>query len=467
MRDAALSSLRALRTWSTAWACSAAAAALAALAALASSPPVAAQTCGTEYTIADGDTLGEIAARVYGDATRWTVIFYANQDRLGSNTTLLVRGQALRLPCIGRPADAAAGAAGGGDNAAGGTATNGAADGETGNRQAQDTGRPALSISSMLRRIEFLTADGYPPYTGRELEGGGMITELISAALDVVKAESKGKLEYGISWVNDWSAHLNPLLSTRAFDLGFPWIRPDCVNLSELDQESQFRCRSFFFSDPLYEIMSRLHVRSDSPLASLERDALKGRSLCVPTGYTVRVLDAAGRSLLKDGIITLIRPADMEECFRLLDNGTVDGVVATEMGGLAAATAVGVRERLRTIDEPLGLDTLHVVVAKTHPFARTMLYYVNAGLKRVREEGAYEQIVERHLQRFWDALQANPEAKQPADASASSAGATSVAAGGSTVGQPEADDARTASGGTPAKPDDAADATDTAVGSAN
>src|SRR5262249_49652694 len=48
--------------------------------------PVAsrAQTCGTDYTIREGETLAQIAARVYGNPAQWTIIFYANQDRLGT-----------------------------------------------------------------------------------------------------------------------------------------------------------------------------------------------------------------------------------------------------------------------------------------------------------------------------------------------------------------------------------------------
>src|SRR5262245_46619916 len=63
--------------------------------------PADAQTCGTEYTIKEGETLAQIASRVYGNPSQWTVIFYANQDRLGDNVSMLVPGLALRLPCIG------------------------------------------------------------------------------------------------------------------------------------------------------------------------------------------------------------------------------------------------------------------------------------------------------------------------------------------------------------------------------
>jgi len=200
----------------------------------------AAQTCGTDYTIKEGETLAQIAARVYGNPVQWTVIFYANQDRLGANVSLLVPGLALRLPCIGGAQQ---------PQTLPPIATTPA--------QSPTPSDTAFIISTLLRRVEFLTADGFAPYTGRSLEGGGMLTQVITSAMGLVKEEAKGRFDYGVSWVNDWAAHLNPLLLTRAFDVGFPWARPNCDRV-DLDQSSQFRCQRFFFSDPLYEVITGL-----------------------------------------------------------------------------------------------------------------------------------------------------------------------------------------------------------------
>jgi LysM repeat protein len=56
--------------------------------------PAATGAPGT-YTIAPGDTLGEIASRLYGDATRWRVIARANP---GLNPNRLLVGQVIKLP---------------------------------------------------------------------------------------------------------------------------------------------------------------------------------------------------------------------------------------------------------------------------------------------------------------------------------------------------------------------------------
>jgi len=348
-------------------------------------PPgsVAAQTCGNDYTIREGETLAQIAARVYGNPSQWTIIFYANQDRLGTNVSLLVPGLALRLPCIG----------GSPQPQLPSIATTPA--------QPPTASETAFFISSMLRRVEFLTADGFSPYTGRMLEGGGMLTQIIGGSMGLIKDEAKGRFDYGISWVNDWAAHLNPLLLTRAFDVGFPWARPDC-EAGNLDQSSQFRCQRFFFSEPVYEVVTSLFVRSDSRFKSLRNEEIGGATLCRAAGQPVSELDQMGRNWVRDGKVTLMRPPTVDECFRLLDDGVVDGVVEAELAGRASIASLKLTEKVRIIDQPVALTTYHVLVSKSHPHARTILYYMNTSLQRLRESGEYDRIVERHLARFWE-----------------------------------------------------------------
>ena len=55
------------------------------------------------------------------------------------------------------------------------------------------------------------------------------------------------------------------------------------------------------------------------------------------------------------------------------------------------------------LDHPVALTTYHVLISKSHPHARTILYYMNSSLEKLRESGEYDRIVERHLARFWEA----------------------------------------------------------------
>jgi polar amino acid transport system substrate-binding protein len=356
-----------------------------------------AQTCGSDYVIQANENLSDIAQRVYGDPHKWTVIFYANGDKLERNISLVVPGLAIKIPCLNETQKAAAPVA------------------------ADPALQPppqanALELSSMVRRIEFLTADGYEPFAGRSLANGGMLTDVLSASMNLIKEQSKGAFDYGISWVNDRGAHLNPLLVSRAFDAGFPWTKPNCDNLAELDNDAKYRCQKFFFSDPLSEVLTLLFVRNDASVTFASDDDIVGKKLCQPAGGSTYDLDKGGRNWVKNNKVLLMRPQTMEECFRWLDSNTVDAVVAPDLVGRAHLSALGLADRIHALERPLAVGTLHAIISKTHPYARTMLYYINGSIAKLRESGEYDRIIESHLTHFWE--DQDKKAQSPAAVSA-------------------------------------------------
>ncbi len=346
-----------------------------------------AQTCGADYVVKDGESLADIAARVYGNSSQWTLIFYANQDRMGANASLLVPGLTIRIPCLGgqQPAAAPAGPA------------------ATPSASSSEPQKGAIELSSVVRRIEFLTADGFTPFTDRSLPNGGMITHIVAASMDLIKEQAGGSFGYNVSWVNDWAAHLNPLLITRAFDVGFPWLKPDCDHPADLSQDAKYRCQKFFFSDPLYEVFTVLFVKSNSPITFTKDDEIIGKTLCQPAGSSTYELDKGGRNWVKENKIVLLRPQTIEECFRLLDSGSVNAVVAADLTGKSVIAALGLGDKVKALSRPVAIGTLHLIVPKTHPHASTVLYYINSATAQLRESGEYDRIVDSHLSRFWNA----------------------------------------------------------------
>lgn len=340
-----------------------------------------AQTCGTDYTVQQGDSLAKIASRAYGKSSQWTLIFYANQDRLGGNTSLLVPGLAIRIPCVGNAEPALPVAA---------------------TQEAAEPTPAPIVTSGELKRIEFLTGDDYAPFTGRQLPGGGMSTDIVTRAMELFKQQTGNAVEYHVSWVNDWSAHFNPLLTKRAFDMGFPWYQPPCQNFADLDDDGKYRCKTFFFSRPLFEEQVLFFVKKDSPLQLTSDSEVVGKKVCRPAGYWTFDFDADGRRWTKDNKITLIRPSSSDECFRLLKDGEVDVVSENELTGRASIAKLDAADWVRIVDRPMSILTLHVIVPKTNPNARTMLYYVNTALDKLKESGEFDEIVERHLTAFWE-----------------------------------------------------------------
>jgi polar amino acid transport system substrate-binding protein len=368
---------------------------------LISPAPSAAQSCGTNYVLKPGDTLADIARIVYGSPGQWSVIYYANQDRLGQSATLLVPGLALKIPCLG---------------AQNKPVTQAALPPSTGTPPV-NAAPPAFQLSVMLKRIEFLTAEGYAPFTGRNLPEGGLLIDLLRASMNLIKDEARGGFDFQVSWVNDWAAHLNPLLITRALDAGIPWAKPDCANSAGLDRAGEYICQKFFFSDPFYESVSVMFMRNDAAFDFEKPDQIIGKTLCRMRGGSTQELDKDGRNWLKDSKITLMQPQMAEDCFRLLDERTVDGVVIAELTGQAMASEMGMADRVHASNRPLNIETMHVIIAKTHPHARTVLYYVNSALAKLRDSGAYDAIAAKHLEQFWNATAGQPPAspeRQPA-----------------------------------------------------
>jgi polar amino acid transport system substrate-binding protein len=372
-------------------------AALAVACVLAGSGRLSAQTCGADYVLRQSDTLAAIARTVYGNASQWSIIYYANQDRLGENATLLVPGLTIKIPCLGPQGKPAVPAAV-----------------EIAPPAGPATAQPPFQLSSMLRRIEFLTAEGYPPFTGRALPEGGLLVDLLQSSMNLIKDQAKGGFDFRVSWVNDWAAHLNPLLITRALDAGIPWNKPDCGNLATLDSASQYKCQKFFFSDPLYESVTVLFVRNDSAFNFEKDEQIVGKALCRTKGWSTNDLDKDGRNWLKDKKVTLMQPQSAEECFRLLDQGTVDAVIVAELTGQAIASSMHMADRVHAASRPLNIETQHVIVAKTHPHARTILYYVNTSLARLKDTGAYDAIITKHLELFWNSASSGDQ-PMPAD----------------------------------------------------
>ena len=343
----------------------------AALPAPATAHPV---TCGQIYQVTPGDSLSRIAVRAYRDASKWSLIYYANRKSIGRSPSRIAIGQKLRVPCV---------------------------DGETASEDTETTAKPQQRTASAgTSDVKLLTADDYRPFTDRALPAGGLITDIVRTMFNG-QAEAAEGPAYKIAWVNDWSAHLNPLLSDGAFDMGFPWLRPNCERYDELDDPAKFRCDTFHFSKPLFEILVVFFTRKDGTFQFDNNDQVVGKRLCRPAGYFTFDLDDDGRNWVKDEKVTLLRPQSVDECFQMLARDEVDAVALNEFTGRQAVSKLNMGKDVRTIENPVSVLGLHVIIPKTHPRADELLSHVNKGLERIRESGKYGEIVERHLSAFW------------------------------------------------------------------
>ncbi len=324
------------------------------------SMPVAAHAlCDVTYKVQPGDTLFTIAQTHYNDREKWTLIYYSNQGAL-NGVEAIAPELDVYIPC-----------------------------------PAEDVTPDPTPLKQVTAEMTLLTGSNYAPFVDKSWPGEGMVTELVNAALEA----SPSPVPYAVAWEDDWSQHLSPLLKEKTYDMGFPWVKPDCTS-----DPTNERCVNFHFSDPLMDLPIMLFRREDSAF-KYETDAdIPGKTLCRPAGYFTHDLDRADRRWISDGVITLMQPDTPEACFEALMAGDVDAVTLNVFLGATKIVTMGLRGQVVPIDQPLSREKLHVIISKTHWRGTTHLYRLNAGLAALHKSGQYNDIVSKHLEIFWDQL---------------------------------------------------------------
>ena len=335
-----------------------------------------ANSCGGVYTVKRGDSLSVIADGLYKDARKWSAIYQANVSAIGDDPARIKAGLKLNLTCIdGLPLGLE-----GGLDVSNVVAVSAPLQVPLGNAAVRD-------------RINLLTADDYKPFTDRSLPGGGMYTEIVQKTMEAAAPEEG----FAIHWVNDWSAHHEPLLSNALLDLGFPWFKPDC----EADPAT-YRCQNLVFSEPVFEVLTLLFVNTSNPIIFSREADMHGKSICRPAGYSTFIFDQGGRNWLRNSKITLDMPATIDDCFEGLAAGTYDGVVLNEFTGREKINSLGLQGQVDVAaGVPIAIDGLHIVAHRSHPQAVELMSLVNDGLSEIKANGQYQRIIDEHMTRIW------------------------------------------------------------------
>jgi len=335
-----------------------------------------AQEACTTYKVQAGDNLRYIARAAYGHADLYRVIYDANVAAIGAKADLIEIGTELVLPCETQSAEPVA------------VVTPAAA-----------TPEPAASDSNTaaptpaLKPIGFVTGNGYAPFADETLPGGGMMTQLVEMA--VFRADPG--IPYNLTFINDWQAHLDALLPSGAYDLSFPWVRPNCEAPETLSPGDQTRCNDFVFSGPFYEIVDGFFAMRTSGLGAATKYAeFEGKRICRPEGFTTGVLDAVG---LTAATITLTRPVEATDCFRALAAGEVDLVSIDAEVGDSALAELGLTPQVEQNPHLMTLLSLHAIAHKSNQRAVDMIGQLDAGLIEMYESGEWYDIVSTALAR--------------------------------------------------------------------
>ncbi|MDM7930337.1 transporter substrate-binding domain-containing protein [Tabrizicola sp.] len=376
-----------------------------------------AQEACTTYVVAAGDNLRYIARSAYGDSDMFRVIYQANVATIGAKADLIEIGASLVIPCDPRNTEASAApvaaiqpgvelatgvidpakqpvevvpdlpvVAAGQASATGTDATVVEAAAE-----APVAASAPEPVAAQAAPVRMLTGNGYAPFVDEMLPGGGMFTQIVEMA--IFRADPA--IPYNLTFISDWQAHIDALLPAQAYDLSFPWVRPDCDVPATLSAGDLTRCENFEFSAPYYEIVDGFFARADSELVSATNFALfEGKRICRPEGYTTGVLDAVGLSVPR---IELLRPLETTDCFEALATGKVDLVSIDAEVGDSAIASLGMTGDFLQNPHLTTLLSLHVIAHKSNPRAVEMIQQLDGGLVEMYESGEWYEIVSTAL----------------------------------------------------------------------
>lgn len=395
-------------------------------AALLSGGSAQAQEACTNYVVVAGDNLRYIARSAYGDSDMFRVIYEANVSTIGAKADLIEVGATLVIPCDPRGTEVAAVAPATREGVALEREVVDPAKqpvelvpelpvGEVGGTKpavVEATAEPmpeaapvaaveapveaaasgtTTAMPPQILPVRMVTGNGYAPFADEMLKGGGMFTQLVEMA--IFRADPA--IPYNLTFINDWQAHIDALLPSGAYDLSFPWVRPDCEAPETLSAGDLARCENFQFSAPFYEIVDGFFAPADSELVSATSyDAFMGKRVCRPEGYTTGVLEAVG---LNTPQIELSRPIEVTDCFEALADGEVDLVSIDAEVGDSAIAQLGMVGDFAQNPHLMALQSLHVIAHKSNARAVDMIKQLNGGVIEMYDSGEWYDIVSSAL----------------------------------------------------------------------
>ena len=330
-----------------------------------------AQEACSAYSVQAGDSLGSIAKAAY-DTFDYQQIFNANRNLI-SNPNSIAVGTILQMPCE--------------DGSIAGAAS---ARQIIAEQEAIQQSREKTS-NAFEPPIRIVSGNGWAPFTGEALDGGGMLVRLLTTSLN----RGGNDREFNVSFVDDWASHTETLLPMNAFDISVAWYMPDCTKIDLLSDSMKRRCTELDGSLPIYEsVVGFFALKGNEYEGVRNASDLAGATVCRPSGWFTFDLEEKG---LVDPVISLVIGDTIKDCLQRLVDGTVD-VVPLEIETVeGTAREMGISNDLAQNPYLTNLLQLRFVTHKTNPRGRVYLAMINRGLTEMRESGEWYAIVSDSL----------------------------------------------------------------------
>lgn len=215
-----------------------------------------------------------------------------------------------------------------------------------------------------------VTGPDYPPYADQHLPDGGLVTRIVKQAF--------GRVDRTVDiQFLPWSRGFAAVRDGKA-DATFPYA-PSIDRLAVMQA-----------SAPIFMLQNRVWSARDQPVIWTTPSDLAGKRLCLPLGYSP---SKPLQALLDQNALQLVQPRNMDDCVRMVQSHRVDFTTNDP----AVMQAVMERTNIELDGDPRSLDSrpLVLLVARNNPRGAELLADFDEGLRRMKADGSYDEIVKR------------------------------------------------------------------------
>ena len=337
------------------------------------------EICST-HTVMRGESLRIIAEKYLGTREQSPVIYSANRSVVGGDPNLITVGMVLQIPC-----------------ASGQTATAVVASAAPAAAEpAIIEAAPAAEAASATRSI---AADGFgggivavvaeSPFVDASMPNGGAMSAVMTTALGRAGA---GMPAVALS-TSGTAGTLEAMGRDARLEVGFPVIRPNCFS-SNLSAVSSGLCNNFYFSSPMFEVVTTLFARKSDNLQITSAETMAGLNVCIPDFYPFEDLQDLGMALTES---TMVEPGSVQACFDALFAGEVDLVYADFLTAEHTIGNIDMRGDIEPLSRFAWIKTVHAVSHNGNANGVNLLTKLNEGFANMVASGEWRAMMRELL----------------------------------------------------------------------
>ena len=225
--------------------------------------------------------------------------------------------------------------------------------------------------------IKLATGNDYKPFTDENLPAGGMVTDIVRTAYE--NAGHEVEIDFRPWKRAERAVQQGEVIAT------FPYVK------------TEERLKKYAYSKPVFvtKVVPVVTPENKNSITSFED--MKGKKSCYPVGWSVGV-DKIDQ-MFENESIDVARSRDMSGCYKMLKRGRIDFIPIEK-----ASAIPDIKSYLGSLDEihfdefVAGSSILHLIFDKDGSTTASEIATFNEALAAIKEDGTYDEIVEKHLQ---------------------------------------------------------------------